>query len=379
MIKLLVIDDEAQFLSSCRVALAKEGYEVIVVSSETEAIDKIKKEKPQIILLNICLPQIEGLKTLEKIREIDKKAIIVATGVNDSTLAQRAIRRGAINYLGKPIDLEALKRSLKSWEIEIEAGGVTDSDILFLRPDEAGLKKALEVFAKKGYHVRYIGDKDKAEAVQGPLDLLILGVDIPLDGLVEVLLKYKQAYPELPVAVITEQEPTGELIRRIKGYGHYQYIAERLNDYGLILIIYKAVSRYQEKVKIKQEKKPSDYIIIVDDECDICEYTERFLAREGYKVCAMTDPNVVLDQVRALKPSVVLLDVVMPDMDGIELLKKIKKLSPQTSVIMLTGVKDESVVREAIESGASDYIVKPFSLDQLKVTILTHTIKSLQT
>jgi two-component system chemotaxis response regulator CheY len=93
----------------------------------------------------------------------------------------------------------------------------------------------------------------------------------------------------------------------------------------------------------------------------------------------MTDPNVVLDQVRALKPSVVLLDVVMPDMDGIELLKKIKKLSPQTCVIMLTGVKDESVVREAIESGASDYIVKPFSLDQLKVTILTHTIKSLQT
>ncbi len=121
---------------------------------------------------------------------------------------------------------------------------------------------------------------------------------------------------------------------------------------------------------MKEEKKTSDYIFIVDDEPDICEYTARFLTKGGYKVRAITNSMAVLAEVTALKPSIVFLDIVMPGVDGLELLKKIKKASHQTQVVMITGVRDEAVCRESIEAGASDYIVKPFSLDQIKASIV---------
>lgn len=117
-------------------------------------------------------------------------------------------------------------------------------------------------------------------------------------------------------------------------------------------------------------------VLVVDDEPDVCEYTSKFLIREGFKVCSITDPEDVLDQVLALEPSIVLLDIVMPGIDGLELLKKIKRISPQVQVIMMTGVKNESICKECIESGASDYIVKPFSLDQLRATLLINSVKS---
>lgn len=71
------------------------------------------------------------------------------------------------------------------------------------------------------------------------------------------------------------------------------------------------------------------------------------------------------------KPDIVLLDVKMPGMDGIETLKRLKKLDEKIGVIMITGLADEKLGQKCMELGAYDYIVKPFNETYLKVCVLS--------
>ncbi|MBU2540763.1 MAG: response regulator [Candidatus Omnitrophica bacterium] len=378
MVKVLVVDDELDFCNSLEEVLSREGYRVIIATSGREALEKVKTERPQLILLDIRMPEMDGIQTLERIRQIDKQVVItMVTIVKDTKVEQRTLKLGAVNYITKPIDLDLLKRSIHGWATKVEVQQLEEVDIIALDYDEKKFRTILDQFRKKGYNIKSIENKSsELDLAEGPFDLLILRADLLGEDTIRVLAKYKQAYPGLPVMIAVEPESVKELIDRIKRYGSCKYLPPSFDANGLIMVIYRMVSKAKEKKEIREEKKPSDYILIVDDEPDVCEYTGKFLANEGYKVSSVTDSKAVLEQVEALKPFIVLLDIVMPDVDGLELLKKIKKISPQTQVIIITGLKDESVCRESIELGACDYIVKPFSLDQLKVTVLINSIKS---
>lgn len=258
--------------------------------------------------------------------------------------------------------------------IEIERfGGI---DILFLDYDEAKIRAILDIFSKKGYNVKSIETKnDGIGDVAASCDLLVLRADMLKDDAISVLSKYREALPGLPVVFTVKAGTAADFLERIKGYGHCQYLDSASNVYELSMIIYKIIANYREKKKIKETNKPSDYILIVDDEPDTYEFARTYLLKEGFKVFAICDPKQVLGQVEAFKPSIVLLDVVMQKISGLELLKKIKKISPQTQVIIMTGLKDETICREAVELGASDYLVKPFSLEQLKAMIIVNSLK----
>lgn len=372
MIKILVVDDELDVCSFLERILSREGYEVIVATSGMQAIEKVKSEKPQLILLDLRMPQMDGVQTLERIRQIDKEVVVmIVTVVNDADIAKKTIKLGAINYLVKPIDVDMLKRSLRGWAAKIEANELSEEDILAFKYNEKEFKAVLGLFQEKGYHIKIIENKNiQLEMAAELFDLVILRADIMRDDTIEVLAKCKAAYPHLPIMIAVGIESSAELVNKIKEYGPCHYLPVYFDTAGLMLIIYKIVSRSHEKRKIKEQEENTDYILIVDDEPDVCEYAARFLDREGYKVSAISDSLAVLDQVEALKPSLVFLDIVMPGVDGLELLKKIKKIHPHTQVVMMTGVKDESVCRESIKAGASNYLVKPFSLDQLKATVV---------
>ena len=103
-------------------------------------------------------------------------------------------------------------------------------------------------------------------------------------------------------------------------------------------------------------------ILVVDDEADVGELVQGFLENYGYHVMAASSPKRAFEIIELEKPNVVFLDVVMPGMDGLQCLKQIKKLHPETIVIMVSGISDEGVAKEAIRYGAYDYLTKPFDL-----------------
>ncbi|MEW5692529.1 MAG: ATP-binding protein [Candidatus Hydrogenedentota bacterium] len=109
-------------------------------------------------------------------------------------------------------------------------------------------------------------------------------------------------------------------------------------------------------------------IHIVDDEPHIREFLDTLL-KEEYKVKSSPDANHALKELFKEAPDIMLLDIRLPGMNGMELLKKIIGIAPQIAVIMVTAVKDTAVSREAIKIGAYDYIVKPFDIDNIKIVI----------
>lgn len=111
-------------------------------------------------------------------------------------------------------------------------------------------------------------------------------------------------------------------------------------------------------------------ILVVDDEPDISDMLKTYLGGAGYTAITASTAAEALDIIELEKPKVVLLDIVMRDMDGLECLKKIKKSAPDTIVIMVSGLQDEEIAKDAIRFGAYEYMTKPFDFNYLRESVL---------
>ena len=110
-------------------------------------------------------------------------------------------------------------------------------------------------------------------------------------------------------------------------------------------------------------------ILIIDDEVDMCNAISNILQAEGYKTIYANDGNSGLNKVDAEKPDIVLLDMKLPGMDGLEILKKIKAKYSLMPVVMITGYGNVNSAVELMKMGASDYISKPFDNDKIVATV----------
>lgn len=110
--------------------------------------------------------------------------------------------------------------------------------------------------------------------------------------------------------------------------------------------------------------------LIVDDEKMVRRVLCELLQKKGFHVADAETGPLALALFPLFRPDVVLLDILMPGMDGIEVLIQMKQWNPDVCVIMLTGVKDLTIARKAMQQGADDYLMKPFLFEQLE-TILT--------
>lgn len=113
MARVLIVDDEPDFVELIQEFVAGKGYEPLVAYSGREALQKVKDERPHIVLLDIRMPGMDGMEVLEKIREIDREiGVIMLTAVNDREIGRQSLQSGAFDYLVKPIDLKYLERVL---------------------------------------------------------------------------------------------------------------------------------------------------------------------------------------------------------------------------------------------------------------------------
>jgi two-component system response regulator PilR (NtrC family) len=112
-----------------------------------------------------------------------------------------------------------------------------------------------------------------------------------------------------------------------------------------------------------------DKILVVDDEQSMREFLDIMLKKEGYKVSLASNGEEVLKYIGKDIFDLVLLDIRMPKMDGITVLRKIKSTSPETVVIMITAYDSSDTAIKAMKEGAYDYIPKPFKIDEIKLII----------
>ncbi len=107
-------------------------------------------------------------------------------------------------------------------------------------------------------------------------------------------------------------------------------------------------------------------ILIVDDEVEICEFLKEFFIDRGYEVVTVSRGEDVVSLVEQEKPHILLLDIKMPGVDGLQVLKEVKARFAALKVIMVTAIENVDKIDEAFRLGADNYITKPLSLEYLE-------------
>ena len=110
-------------------------------------------------------------------------------------------------------------------------------------------------------------------------------------------------------------------------------------------------------------------VLIIDDEPDLAVVTERLVASWGHDVASEIQGRAGIERQRTWNADLVLLDIGLPDLDGLAVLSEIRRMSPETTVIMLTGQQDPRLAVQAVRQGAEDYLTKPADPEELRLLI----------
>src|SRR5512139_4128661 len=121
----LIVDDEEGIRESLTGILEDEGYTALTASSGEEAISMAKEQVPDLLFLDVWLPEMDGIETLGRIKELDRDVpVVMVSGHGNIELAVKAIKQGAYDFLEKPLSLEkiliVIKRALERKRLEQE-------------------------------------------------------------------------------------------------------------------------------------------------------------------------------------------------------------------------------------------------------------------
>lgn len=110
-------------------------------------------------------------------------------------------------------------------------------------------------------------------------------------------------------------------------------------------------------------------VLVVDDEESMCNFMEIMLSKEGYEVSHTASGSEAIDLIQKKTPDVVIADLMMPEMSGLELLSRVKKIDENINFVVMTAFASVDSAIEAMRNGAYDYITKPFKIDEIKLTL----------
>jgi DNA-binding NtrC family response regulator len=110
-------------------------------------------------------------------------------------------------------------------------------------------------------------------------------------------------------------------------------------------------------------------VLVVDDDREICDYMETFLTKDGIEVKTVSDPEAVAEEVKNGGYHLVVLDLMMPKLDGVEVLSRIRKVDSDVAVVIFTGYPSLDTAVQSMKLDAVDYLKKPFDPDEFREVV----------
>ncbi|HMS84380.1 MAG TPA: response regulator [Nitrospira sp.] len=252
MMKLLIVDDDQMNCDLLQELFSRQGYDVILATSGREGLDLFREINPKVTLLDLRMPEMDGLTVLKEIRAIDPHAPVIILG-----------------------------------------GGATD-----VHENQARALRATD-FIRKG---------------------------LSLDILVEAVNRVSK----LPGPLVATQPPCAD---------------------GEI------------------ELQSRESVLVVDDEPLVCDLFVQFLNLRGYRAFGVRGGQDALRMVDEVHPDVILLDMIMPGMSGIDVLRALRDREYPGGIIIMTGSQNEELLGTAWSLGPQELLVKPVDLDRLLMAI----------
>ncbi|TLY32898.1 MAG: response regulator [Nitrospirae bacterium] len=258
MSTILVVDDERLICDLLRSVLAGHGHEVLMAMNGRDGLELFKKHRPRFTLLDLRMPEMNGIEVLKQIRAIDPQAaVLILTAWGSDALEQQARQLGVVDFLSKGLSLDVL---VDAMERTLQQTAQAASPAQAAAP--GGAPRAAPVAAGDG-----------------------------------------------------------------------------------------------------------DFILVVDDEPQIRDLLKRFLTLRGYKVRVASDGQQALTMVEQEAPQLIVLDVYMPGINGVEVLRQLRRRKFTGGVILLTGSQDDKLLQEALDLGSVDVMGKPVDLERLALAI----------
>jgi DNA-binding response OmpR family regulator len=252
MIKLLIVDDDQMYCDLLQNVFTRQGYHVITATSGREGLDLFRVSSPRVTLLDLRMPEMDGLSVLKEIRAIDPHAPVIILG-----------------------------------------GGATE-----IQENQARAIRATD-FIRKG---------------------------LSLDVLVEAVNRITQ----LSVQPVATQFPSGNGV---------------------------SIQQLEESV------------LVVDDEPLVCDLLVKFLSLRGYRALGVKDGQEALRIIDDRPPDAILLDLIMPGMAGVDVLRALREKDYPGGIIIMTGSQSEELLDEAWALRPQEILIKPVDLDRLLTAI----------
>jgi DNA-binding NtrC family response regulator len=399
--KILVVDDEERICRNVEKILARNDYDVSYALSAHQALEKMAKESYSLLISDIIMPGMNGLEFLKLVKnQWPLTKVIMFTAYASTDTAMKAIRLGAVDYIPKPFTPDELRLPVElalagelaetsATEQEVEAMNIIDidspfdmdevaeytdenyaksvsrSDIPVVGAPRPGLLEnycelggmVCEIFEKVGGTCKggmktgkcpqiEARKKKAARQKQGFDPDKLIGIDMPFD------------YEE--VVAITGPEYVQYLDR--DGYAFMPYDQLRKNAARFLA---KEVEPAAVSQKVAEEATQHD-ILVIEDEVAVNNNIRRILSRKGYQVDQAVTKSEALQKIEQRPYRLVLLDLKIPGVKGLELLRAIRQQRPESMVIIITGYASVETAKETARLGAVAYLAKPFTPNEIR-------------
>lgn len=226
--------------------------------------------------------------------------------------------------------------------------------------------------------VTAVGGKEALQCVESSLpSVVLLDPALPDKSGLDVLVKLRALAPHLPVVIVSENLST-----EVESLARELGVTDVLRKGLKMDVIMEAVRRALQHAGKPAEARPAvpvveggvrgakaATILVVDDEPEIVELLMEFLERRGYRVKTATNGEDALALVKKEPPDLMLLDIYMPGMNGVDVLRRLKAQQSPVGVIMLTASQEELLLQEALKLGAFDVLSKPVNLDEIELAV----------
>ena len=200
-------------------------------------------------------------------------------------------------------------------------------------------------------------------------DLILLDENLPGLSGIEIAAKVREFDKEVKIIILSKAAPSQPLEEAAGKLKIRAVLKKDFSDHFMMKKILEVLKEETAVLTVSVTDKPRGIILVVDDNQEIRNVLQEFLGKRGYKVLTSSCGLDAVMKVKTENPQLVFLDMRMPGMDGLLVLRQLKQLNESLKIVMLTSVQDEYVMAEAQKEGACDYIIKPCDLQKLGILV----------
>jgi DNA-binding NtrC family response regulator len=375
-LKVLVVDDEAILCQSVEKILKRKGHMVDMALSVADALKTMDEgKKYDLIIADLMMPQAGGLELTKAVQgSWPEVPVLIITGFSSIASAVESTKLGAAGYLPKPFTPDELEKAVQGvlvqgpWKSRGSSGndddkaseGNIDVDMPF---NSRELEKATSpVF------VEHLTRSDMPIVAAKPIPAADF---CPLGQRACKKFVKKGVCQQEECPIITAENKKGRAAVAT------EYVFDPIDvDMPFSIAEVTALTSEAYVASLGRSDMPivghwgqfapsARKVLVADDEAVVVNSIRKILARKGFTVDEAFNCKDALHQVMSKDYDLVLLDMRMPDGNGLDLLTKIKSKRPDLRVVIVTGYASVETAVDAIRNGASDYIPKPFTPDEL--------------